>query len=85
MEMLDNYYDKVEDPIANGDSGKDGDLEMDDAASVGAPEEEAQAKGEKMAEFERAAMKVEEEMLNIQNHGNPSTLPTTMLHLGTPV
>ena len=85
-EMPDNYYDKVEDPIANGESGKDGDLEMDDAASVvGTPEEEVQVKKEKMAEFEKAAMEVEKEMLNVRNHGNPSTLPTTMLYLGTTV
>lgn len=43
----------------------DNDVEMlDDAASVGTPEEDAEARKEKMAEFERAAMEVEENMLN---------------------
>lgn len=43
----------------------DNDVEMlDDAASVGTPEEDVEARKEKMAEFERAAMEVEENMLN---------------------
>ena len=50
----------------DGDKDEDKvDVDMeDDAASVGTNEEDKLAKKEKMEEFERAAMEVEEEMLN---------------------
>ena len=49
----------------SGVSSADNDVEMvDDAASVGTPEEDIEARKEKMAEFERAALEVEENMLN---------------------
>eukprot|EP00584_Thalassiosira_punctigera_P022412 CAMPEP_0172561242 /NCGR_PEP_ID=MMETSP1067-20121228/92100_1 /TAXON_ID=265564 ORGANISM="Thalassiosira punctigera, Strain Tpunct2005C2" /NCGR_SAMPLE_ID=MMETSP1067 /ASSEMBLY_ACC=CAM_ASM_000444 /LENGTH=955 /DNA_ID=CAMNT_0013351245 /DNA_START=210 /DNA_END=3074 /DNA_ORIENTATION=- len=63
-EMPVNYYDDVEGGNGNGEIAKAADSEMDDAASVGTPEEDLQAKKEQMAEFEKAAMEVEEEMLN---------------------
>jgi len=66
-ELIETYYDEAAaEKIANGDiSKKDVDvLDMDDAASVGTPEEAVETKKEKMAEFEKAAMEVEKEMMN---------------------
>ena len=48
---------------------KKGDVDMDDAASVGTPEEETIAKKEQMEEFERAAMEVEDDLLNDKEEG----------------
>ncbi|KAL3826977.1 hypothetical protein ACHAXA_000041, partial [Cyclostephanos tholiformis] len=63
-----NYYaehaDRREAATEDERAGADDDaLEMMDDASVGTPEEETQSRLEKLAEFSRAAMEVEEEML----------------------
>ena len=58
----------------------DDDLEMlDDAASVGTPEEDVEARKEKMAEFERAAMEVEENMLNEEEDEKEKHIATSII------
>ncbi|KAL7438250.1 hypothetical protein ACHAXH_009481 [Discostella pseudostelligera] len=70
LDDADYYADEIDlndtcNEAAGGSGIGDNDVEMlDDAASVGTPEEDAEARREKMAEFEQAAMEVEENMLN---------------------
>lgn len=70
-EMMENYYHHEEEEeeevvpatSAGGAGGENNDAAMDDV-SVGSTQEEVDAKKERMAEFEKAAMEVEEDMLN---------------------
>jgi len=60
----DYYAEKPDD-----DTPEKKDVDMDDAASVGTPEEETIAKKEQMEEFERAAMECEDDLLNDKDDG----------------
>ncbi|KAL7456359.1 hypothetical protein ACHAWC_007899 [Mediolabrus comicus] len=69
-EMMENYYHHEEEeeeevvPSTSAAGGENNnDAAMDDV-SVGSTQEEVDAKKERMAEFEKAAMEVEEDMLN---------------------
>jgi len=63
--LPEDYY--AEEP--DDDTPEKKDVDMDDAASVGTPEEETIAKKEQMEEFERAAMECEDDLLNDKDDG----------------
>ena len=66
-ELMENYYhheeEEEEEVVPATSAGDNNDTAMDDV-SVGSTQEEVDAKKERMAEFEKAAMEVEEDMLN---------------------